>query len=658
MEPQRLTFLTPVTGLVAGIIIFNFLPHPFLFAIASIALAIVCFIFVNNKKSNPAIFFKYKSIHFLWIGLLFLGIGLVDSAINNPPAMLNPNYLKSINHCSGIVLDSKTYADGDRFVIKVHSLVDSLGRQSSVKPFKIYLRTDGLCATQGDEITFQSNIRPFEDSGKNKEYAKRMRDKGIHYYAYAKTDKIIKTARSTNFRNYLFNARDNLEVLIERSSLNRDTGDFIISLLLGDKSFLANDIKDTFSSAGIAHILALSGLHVAIILSAILLLLFPLSLFGYHKARYLLALSVVWGYILFTGMAPSTIRAGIMATFLIGAIILQRKNSSMNALLGAVFIILLVDPSSISDVGFQLSVVCVASIILFVNPINTISRKNHPRLFKIINVIVISLVTTLSSWVLISYYFKNVPLLFLPANLLLLPIIPLIVWLGLIFLVFLCFGIDIKFISSGLNLIYDFFVGFADSLSLHGKYNIQYEADSLIVILWLMAVLFMAFAIYSKRKKVNLIFSLSFFLISIILIPIKKTNPNDYLLIKHDYTAFRFELFTNEEVSHYRLERKTISRFRHGDIEVITVDCPVDLQKLKGLHKKEENPATRRYLLLGSGTNVKNLISEIDYTQFEKVLFHASINKAIYSDILEKAKEKNQRSLYSLREEGSLEISF
>ena len=208
--------------------------------------------------------------------------------------------------------------------------------------------------------------------------------------------------------------RDRIEILIEKSMLDRAVSEFIISILLGDKSFLSNDVRDSFNNSGVAHILALSGMHVAIIMGIILLLLFPLQLMGMRKLRYVIALALIWAYAFMTGLAPSTVRACVMTSFMVLALLTQRRNKAVNSLLASAFIIILVDPASVYDIGLQLSFLCVACILAFAGPLNTVSERYHPKWHAVTSSILVSLIATLGTWVLVSYYFKRVPCFFCP----------------------------------------------------------------------------------------------------------------------------------------------------------------------------------------------------------------------------------------------------
>ena len=154
-------------------------------------------------------------------------------------------------------------------------------------------------------------------------------------------------------------------------------------MLLGDKSYMPDETRQIFSNAGIAHILALSGLHVGIIIVLISSILFPLGFFIPRKIIYLITIVFLWIFAFITGMSASVVRASIMATFYLSAKILERQNDSINALLGAITLILIVNPSALYDVGLQLSALTVTSIILFSEKLNFIDRYKHPRLYHI-----------------------------------------------------------------------------------------------------------------------------------------------------------------------------------------------------------------------------------------------------------------------------------
>lgn len=143
------------------------------------------------------------------------------------------------------------------------------------------------------------------------------------------------------------------------------------ALLVGEKSTLSRGVKQEFRDAGVAHTLALSGLHVGIVWSFLSLLLFFLnrSLKG-RRIRVFIISALIFVYAFATGLSNSVVRAAIMLSLWQFNHIYGRKNSGVNSILTAGFLILLINPSSISSISFQLSFAAVLGIAIMYPVIN------------------------------------------------------------------------------------------------------------------------------------------------------------------------------------------------------------------------------------------------------------------------------------------------
>lgn len=144
-----------------------------------------------------------------------------------------------------------------------------------------------------------------------------------------------------------------------------DTAAFAKALLLGDKTGLSYETDRNFQISGISHVIAVSGMHVAILFS------FLYNLCG--KRRYLTALIGIPVLILFcavAGFTPSIVRACIMQCLMILALLINREYDPPTALAFSVVVLLAVNPMTVTNVGFQLSTACMAGIFLFNAPIN------------------------------------------------------------------------------------------------------------------------------------------------------------------------------------------------------------------------------------------------------------------------------------------------
>jgi competence protein ComEC len=146
------------------------------------------------------------------------------------------------------------------------------------------------------------------------------------------------------------------------------------ALLLGDRSELPPAWQQVLRRYGLAHLLAVSGLHVGLLALACLALTLPLP----RTARYLAALAAVAGYLLLVGPQPAVLRAAVMGLLGATALLLQRPPQTLNALACCVLAMVLARPAVVAELGFQLSVAATASIVV-VAPLYERRWRRCPR---------------------------------------------------------------------------------------------------------------------------------------------------------------------------------------------------------------------------------------------------------------------------------------
>lgn len=199
------------------------------------------------------------------------------------------------------------------------------------------------------------------------------------------------------------------------SGVSEPTSIMLRAFLTGDDSDIDSFVRDDFARAGVAHLLALSGLHVGVLTMILAFVFYPLSLFGLYKWRWGLTMIFLWLFALMTGSSPSVVRAVIMASVVIGAVILDRPRSSMNALCLAAALILLFDPHSLYRAGFQLTFLATASIILWSGRLTPQSIGNR-CIRWIVGSVAVTMTATIATLPLVAWMFHRIPLYFLPAN--------------------------------------------------------------------------------------------------------------------------------------------------------------------------------------------------------------------------------------------------
>jgi competence protein ComEC len=215
-------------------------------------------------------------------------------------------------------------------------------------------------------------------------------------------------------------------IRIIRQTLEDPQAALLEGIMFGKRGALPQEIREAFSNVGVAHILAVSGLHVMLVLFIFFTFFRVLRLSSRSSAG--LSIIFVVFYALIVGGRPSVIRASLMAVAGLFALILERDRDLCTSIALAAFIILLINPLSLFEISFQLSFMVVLSIIYLTPYLKSITLKFLPRW------IALSLSVSLSAWLgalpLIAYYFNKVSPLAVIANLVVVPLTGIVVALG------------------------------------------------------------------------------------------------------------------------------------------------------------------------------------------------------------------------------------
>jgi competence protein ComEC len=217
--------------------------------------------------------------------------------------------------------------------------------------------------------------------------------------------------------------------------LDKENLAVVAAMVLGDKTQLDGAQREAYSLSGASHVLALSGLHLSIIFSFLNFVTFRRR---NKTVRSILLISAIWMYAFLVGLMPSVVRSAIMLSVMTLVGITGRNSFSLNVLSFAAIIMLLLNPLSLYDIGFQLSFIAVAFIVTFCRNVTSIISVswiiNHPVLNWLWQLLVVSLLAQLGTMPLVLYYFGNLPLLSLPLSFIIIPATTLILYLSLMFI--------------------------------------------------------------------------------------------------------------------------------------------------------------------------------------------------------------------------------
>ena len=308
--------------------------------------------------------------------------------------------------------------------------------------FLVYFSKDSVATAlqRGDELLIYTRFSPPVNNGNPDEfdYARYLKRKGYSGTAYVAAGHWKKVGHdaSRSLRQVASDYRERVVSLYRRSGIKGDELAVLSALTVGDKEELSDDIIETYSVAGAAHVLALSGLHVGFLYALLCLLLGLLWRRWRILKPFLLAFIVLLlaGFAFFTGLSSSVVRSVVMFSLLTLAALQSEKPLTMNTLMATAFLMLLCKPVWLFDVGFQLSFSAVASILLVQPKLYALWKIENRVLRYVWGLLTVSVAAQLGTAPLVLLYFSRFPTHFLFTNLWVVPLVSLILYSAVLFL--------------------------------------------------------------------------------------------------------------------------------------------------------------------------------------------------------------------------------
>lgn len=228
----------------------------------------------------------------------------------------------------------------------------------------------------------------------------------------------------------LTSMQDTLHAVYAERMLNAESRGIIEAMTIGRKKSLPPALRQQYSSAGVSHVLALSGFHVGILF--LILQFFTLANFiPYHWRAPVncLIIAAMWCFDVIAGMPPSLTRATAMLTILTLSTVLRRDTvMPVQSCFITAAIMLCYDPLMLMDIGFQLSFVAVIAITTTLRRITELSRVSNTVLNVIWSITMTSLVCSIFTAPLVAYHFGSIPVYGILANLLITPLVYFVMW--------------------------------------------------------------------------------------------------------------------------------------------------------------------------------------------------------------------------------------
>ncbi len=518
MKALKFPIIFITVFVILGIIAGNFYNLSFVSLFVINLSTLLILLLINWFASRKISFDKYFSV---WLIITSISLGFLLQKRIDKRNFSNhyTHYIKS--DTSNFVLlkiqnklkQTKHYQPYIANVISInnHSSFGKILIKQDVKQTKI--KTGANIDLLLDEVDFMhpnKSLNPF-----GFDYEKYLNNKGIYHQIFLRKTayKLIDINKSSTINIIAGRFREHIYNIFRQNGLRGKSLALATALFLGERQYISKETFTDFQSAGTIHILAISGLHVGV------LLIFLNFIFGFIKRKFgnlpflFITIFILWLYAFITGLSPSVLRAVIMFSFLQTGLQLKRETNIYNTLFSAAFLMILFDPAVIFQVGFQMSFMAVLSIVSFF-PIFSKPFVNRNRLIKwFVDLFLVSLSAQIGVLPLSIYYFHQFPVYFLLANLFVIPLLFVILIYGFSVIALALLGLESKIFFIGFNVILELMLKINHKIA-----SLEYSVIANINFNFIMLLLsFIGIFIFYSLVKTQIRFSvLSLFLVWVV----------------------------------------------------------------------------------------------------------------------------------------------
>ena len=469
MKLLNFTIIKLTVCLILGILIGHFFTMP-LFAVlyfsAAVFLLLTIAYFIAKKQFIKTVWFGILA----FILMIFVGISTVHihheknfskhftQHISDKEAVI-----KGITFRVREVLKSNNYYD--KYIIDILKVDDTQTVGKSILNIKkdslqLPLKVDAIFITR---TTFKGLGYPLNPHQFN--YKNYLEKKYIYHQISLNNSELFPTKyHAHTLFGYANTIRSYINLQLESYHFKPDELAVINALLLGQRQDLSEAIYNDYRNAGAIHILAISGLHIGVILMLLNWVLHPMERIKHGKIqKTLLILIILWSFAVIAGLSASITRAVTMFSIVACAMNLKRPTNIYNTLAISIFLILLFKPLYIFDVGFQLSYMAVFAIVTIDPMLYKLWQPKNKLIDLYWHTITVSVAAQFGIAPLLLYYFHQFAGLFLLSNLIIIPFLGIILGFGIGIILMASLHILPQFLAyifgyiiSGMNFIIHF----------------------------------------------------------------------------------------------------------------------------------------------------------------------------------------------------------
>ncbi len=561
-----------VVSLIAGIYLNNKLVH-FYFSTSEILIVVfflITLLFLSKRSLKTNLFSPILIISFICIGYL-------TAHFKDPKN--RHNYYKNYKSTDKIITvqikerlkSSKFYHKYIGKIITINNtplrgniLINIKKEQAKV------LHVDQLIITKPDFKSISPPLNPYQF-----DYQNYLANKYIYEQIFLNNNEFqVLQKQEYTLRGIAESTRVSIEESLENQSFSAEALSVIKALLLGQRREVSKETLTNYTNAGVIHILAISGLHLGILLIFVNFILKPLSYFRYgNYVHIIIVLIILWSFAFISGLSASVTRSATMFSFLTLGNLFNKKTFSEHSIISSMFILLLINPMSLYSVGFQLSYLAVFGIIWIYPLLFNLWKPQYLIIKKLWQLAIISISAQTAVLPLSIYYFHQFPVLFLISNLIIVSFLGFILVFGMLIILLSVTNSLPELVTNIYNFIITKMNTFVEWIASFDQFVLnEISLNRTQTVLWYFIILTGIRNLYKFNKK-TLIFTLSCFII----LQLSFINEKKIIDMKNSLVVFH-------------KNRKTIIGRQKGKIMTIHSKCEESqLDYIISPIKKNEN---------------------------------------------------------------------
>ncbi|WP_092444883.1 ComEC/Rec2 family competence protein [Winogradskyella sediminis] len=435
MKLLNFTLIKLTICLVVGILLAHYLELNFyviLFVTIGLITLLGLYYWSIKSKINRQPFFGILAC------ICMVGIGVIAYNIQNEK--LRPNHYTNISSDekeNTFVIQIRKRLKPDSYNNKYIGKIKAINGKDATGRLLINIKRDSLSQHfKIDDVLFisstlktvQKPLNPYQFN-----YNKYLELNNVYHQVYLNSENVFQLSDSkSTIYGYADALRTKINTKLIEAGFKDDALSIMNALLLGQRQTIDKTIYSNYVNSGTIHILAVSGLHVGIILWILNFFFRPLLYLKHgHVIRPIILVSLLWIFAIIAGLSPSVTRAVTMFSVVSIAMHLKRRTNIYNTLVTSAFIILLLQPTLLFAVGFQMSYLAVLSIVSIQPIIYSVWRPKYWIINKPWEIFTVTLAAQAGIAPISLYYFHQFPGLFFISNLVVIPFLGLILGIGI-----------------------------------------------------------------------------------------------------------------------------------------------------------------------------------------------------------------------------------